>query len=106
MIGDQDLAIPQESNSTAWLTQTIWQTAREAGYGKQFPTHEVAMEDDHARFLSVGVAAVDLIDFTYGPNHDYWHTEKDTLDKLSSQSLKAVGDVVLLSLPAIEAKIK
>ena len=65
----------------------------------------MAIEDDHARFLSVGAAAVDLIDFDYGPGHTYWHTEKDTFDKLSAQSLKAVGDVVLLSLPAIETKL-
>lgn len=106
MVGDKDLAIPQEDNSTAWLTEAIWRTAREAGYSKQFLTTSQVMEDDHARFLSAGVAAVDLIDFDYGPNHDYWHTEQDTFDKLSAQSLKAVGDVVLLSLPAIEAKIK
>ena len=106
MIGDKDLAIQREDNSTAWLTDTIWQTAREAGYSKQFPTSSMSIEDDHARFLSVGAAAVDLIDFDYGPGHAYWHTEKDTFDKLSAQSLKAVGDVVLLSLPAIEAKLE
>jgi glutaminyl-peptide cyclotransferase len=106
MIGDKDLAIQREDNSTSWLTNVIWQTARESGYGKQFPTTSTAIEDDHVSFLAAGLAAVDLIDFTYGPNLAYWHTKEDTLDKISSQSLKAVGDVVLLSLPKIEALIK
>jgi hypothetical protein len=91
-----------EENSTPWLSQTIWRTAREAGYGKNFPMEPTNVEDDHSRFLAVGVAAVDLIDLEY----PHWHTAEDTLDKLSPQSLKAAGDVVLLSLPKLENQIK
>ena len=107
MIGDKDLQIPRESNSSAWLVQAIWETAGEAGYRKQFPTRSSYVEDDHSRFLEAGVPAVDLIDFEYGgQDNPYWHTKDDTLDKLSAQSLKAVGDVVLLSLPRIETQIR
>jgi glutaminyl-peptide cyclotransferase len=49
------------------------------------------MEDDHTPFLERGMRSVDIIDFDY----PYWHTTSDTLDKVSSQSLKAVGDVIL-----------
>ena len=107
MIGDKDLQLPQEENSSSWLTQAIWETARESGYGKYFPSRATSTEDDHSRFLEAGVSAVDLIDFTYGgPDSPYWHSKEDTLDKLSAQSLKVVGDVVLLSLPKIEALIR
>lgn len=107
MIGDKDLKIPREQNSSSWLTKAIWETAQETGYGKYFPAREQYTEDDHSRFLEAGVSAVDLIDFDYG-NSDtsYWHTKEDTLDKISAQSLKVVGDVVLLSLPKIEAQIR
>jgi Zn-dependent M28 family amino/carboxypeptidase len=60
-------------------------------------------------FLRAGVPAVDIIDFEYGSSHgenDYWHTKEDTLDKISPRSLKIVGDVILLSLPKIEAQIR
>ncbi|MBI1764884.1 MAG: M28 family peptidase [Acidobacteria bacterium] len=107
MIGDKDLKIPREQNSSSWLMQAIWETAQEAGYNKNFPARTTYTEDDHARFLEAGVSAVDLIDFEYGgPDNPYWHTKEDTLDKISAQSLKAVGDVVLLSLPKIEAQIR
>jgi hypothetical protein len=41
------------------------------------------------------VNAIDIIDFDYGPNHTWWHTPEDTMDKLSGKSLQAVGDVLM-----------
>jgi len=66
-------------------------------------------DDDHMPFLRAGIPAVDVIDFEYGDGREdnrYWHTADDTLDKISPQSLKIVGDVILLSLPKIEAQIR
>lgn len=110
MIGDKDLTIPREQTSSAWLVAAIWGTAREAGYGKQFPMRPFSIgDDDHMPFLRAGIPAVDIIDFEYGTgdgDNSYWHTPADTLDKVSAESLKVVGDVVLLSLPKIEQQIK
>ena len=53
------------------------------------------MEDDHIPFAREGVPVADLIDYSYGPNNAYWHTPQDTMDKLSAESLKIVGSVVL-----------
>jgi hypothetical protein len=36
----------------------------------------------------------------------YWHTEQDTLDKISPKTLQAVGDVIFASLPEIAKRIK
>jgi glutaminyl-peptide cyclotransferase len=41
------------------------------------------------------VAVLDVIDLDYGPGNSYWHTVKDTPDKLSAHSLQVVGDVVI-----------
>jgi Zn-dependent M28 family amino/carboxypeptidase len=95
MIGDSDLTIRREANSTAWLTDLLWEIAREKGYGAHFLEESIAVEDDHAPFLRLGVPAVDLIDFDYGPGNRYWHTSDDTIDKVSSRSLQIVGEVVL-----------
>ncbi len=54
------------------------------------------------RVIEAGVAAVDLIDFDYGPNHSYWHTAKDTLDHCSPLSLTIVGRVVTATLVELE----
>jgi hypothetical protein len=49
-----------------------------------------------------------LIDLDYGgpPGRNaYWHTAEDTLDKLSAESLRITGTVILEALPAIEAEL-
>ncbi len=110
MIGDKDLTVPREEGSSQWLVEAIWSTARRIGYAKEFPDRPFAVgDDDHMPFLRAGVPAVDIIDFEYGSSpeeNDYWHTKEDTLDKISPRSLKVIGDVVLLSLPKIEAQIR
>jgi Zn-dependent M28 family amino/carboxypeptidase len=94
MIGDKDLGIVQESYSSPSLRSLVWRTAADLGYGKYFLNSELAVEDDHLPFLKRGVNALDLIDFDYGQDNAYWHTEKDTMDKLSAHSLEVVGNVL------------
>ncbi len=110
MMGDKDLTIPREEGSSQWLVEAIWGTAQQLGHAKEFPSRPSSVgDDDHMPFLRAGVPAVDIIDFEYGSapgENDYWHTKEDTLDKISPRSLKIVGDVVLLSLPRIEAQIR
>lgn len=101
MIGDKDLNIKKEINSTYWLTDIIWEVARKQGYKEIFLSSLTIVEDDHIPFIKAGIPAVNIIDFEYGNNNCYWHTPQDTLDKLSPQSLKIVGDVILNSIPII-----
>jgi glutaminyl-peptide cyclotransferase len=102
MIGDRDLKILQEASSSPVLTKLVWQTAAELGYGSQFPSAQTAIDDDHMPFVRIGVPALDLIDFDYGPGHSWWHTELDTMDKLSARSLQVVGNVLLETLRRLE----
>jgi glutaminyl-peptide cyclotransferase len=100
MIGDRDLTISRESNSTTWLTDIIWATARRLNR-REFIDRELAIEDDHLPFLEAGVPSVDIIDLDY----PVWHTAGDTLDKVSAGSLQVVGDVLLAALPEIEKRL-
>ena len=102
MVGYRELELPRETNSTAWLTDIIWQTARELGHGRVFVESRQEVEDDHIHFLAAGIDAVDLIQLDGFP---HWHTAADTLDKISPQSLQIVGEVVLASLPRIEQHV-
>ncbi len=104
MIGDRDLGILQEMNSSAPLRDLVWRTADRLGYGKHFLRTDGATEDDHIPFLRRGVNALDLIDFDYGPGNSYWHTDKDTVDKLSAESFHIVGRVLLETLKELEAR--
>lgn len=101
MIGDKDLDIQREGESTPWLVDAIWKAAHALGYQKHFLESEHFISDDHLPFRDVGVPVVDLIDFNYGPQHSYWHTNLDTLDHISGESIKIVGDSVVRSLPEI-----
>jgi Zn-dependent M28 family amino/carboxypeptidase len=92
MIGDADLNIYREGNSDVRLTDEIWNTARDIGYPHIFiDEYRHSMLDDHTPFLEAGLPAIDIIDFDY----PYWHTIEDTPDKVSPESLKAVGDTLL-----------
>jgi hypothetical protein len=101
MIGDRDLRIRRDTNSTRWLTDVIWDAAKRLELDSAFITETTRVEDDHIPFLQAGVPAVDIIDLDYEP----WHTAKDTIDAVSARSLQIVGDVVLAALPQIEARL-
>ncbi|MFH1906297.1 MAG: M28 family peptidase [Chloroflexota bacterium] len=92
MVGDADLNIHIERTSDPQLTFEIWAQAAALGYENFFiPIPEYSMLDDHTPFLEAGIPAALLIDFDY----PYWHTTADTADKVSAQSLKAVGETLL-----------
>lgn len=101
MIGDADLNIRRERQSTSWLTDLIWASAERLGYGAHFLSDELSVEDDHLPFLREQLPAALIIDLDYAP----WHTPGDLLGAMSRRSLQVVGEVVLDSLPALETAL-
>lgn len=95
MIGDADLNIDHDQNSTPWLEDVVGEAAKRLGYQSHFFARENKVDDDHIPFMKRGVACADLIDFSYGYNNVFWHSPQDTPDKLSPKSLAIVGEVVL-----------
>ena len=98
MIGDRELNILEDMNSSTQLRQIVWAAARELNYGQYFTGLQSAIEDDHIPFARAGIPSLDIIDFDYGPNNSYWHTDRDTVDKLSAHSFQVVGEVLLRTL--------
>ena len=101
MIGDRNLNISQETESTGWLKTIVWDTAHSLGYTKEFLDNSLTVADDHIPYLRAGIPAMDIIDFDY----PHWHTAADTLDKTSARSLKVVGDVVYFALPEVDRRV-
>jgi glutaminyl-peptide cyclotransferase len=95
MIGDADLGVYRDENSTPWLENLVLQAATSMGYQSHFFTATTAVEDDHIPFARAGMPVADVIDLDYGYNNSFHHTAQDTLDKLSVESLKISGDVIL-----------
>jgi Zn-dependent M28 family amino/carboxypeptidase len=98
MIGDKNLDIKQDGNSTPALRRLVWKAAADLGYQAYFLNDLLTTDDDHMPFIKAGVPALDVIDFNYPP----WHTDDDTLDKISGQSLDVVGTVMLETIQRIE----
>jgi glutaminyl-peptide cyclotransferase len=97
MVGDADLNIYIERNSSSSLVTEIWDQASKLGYGNYFIQQaKYSMLDDHTPFLEAGIPAVDIVDFDY----PYWHTAADTPDKVSPKSLKIVGETLLTWMAA------
>ena len=103
MIGDRNLKLLAEHNSNPALRRLIWQTAEDLGYGAYLDRVPSYIEDDHMPFVRRGVAAVDLIDFEYGPSNTYWHTAEDTVDKLSADSFQVLGNLILEVIRRLES---
>src|SRR5690606_19059748 len=98
MVGDADLRIPIEPESLRAhpaLVERLWSTAEQLGHHAFVAEpSSVAIVDDHRFLTAAGIPSVLLIDHDYPP----WHTRRDTIDQVSSQSLHAVGQTVLVTL--------
>jgi Zn-dependent M28 family amino/carboxypeptidase len=91
MVGDADLNIYIERNSSSSLVTGIWGEAAKLGDKDYFiQTEKYSLADDHTPFLDAGIQAVDIIDFDY----PFWHTSADTPDKVSPKSLQIVGETL------------
>jgi glutaminyl-peptide cyclotransferase len=90
-VGNRGLRLPREGSSNIALWRRVRAAARAVGARRTFPADvgEVII-DDHTPFLRAGVAAVDLIDWSY-PGHEL----SDRLDMLSRASLDAVGETIV-----------
>jgi len=99
MIGDKDLNIDKDANSTPWLLDLLAKAAKNTGHSSYIFKNSTEVEDDHIPFKQRGVPVLDLIDLDYGPptqerpEGSFHHTELDTLDKVSPKSLQISGDL-------------
>lgn len=89
-VGNKDLRLPREASSSESLWSRLLIAAETVG-AERFFSNEAGptIIDDHTPFLRAGVPAIDLIDWTY-PGHSL----EDGIDKLSPESLDAVGETV------------
>ncbi len=105
MVGDCNLDIAHEGNSDPGLYRLFADAAeKQTGSPAPFEGTTAPVIDDHSPFAEVGIPAVDLIDFDYGPGPApgaFWHTRRDTLRHVCAHSLGAVGSPAWAVLPAI-----
>ena len=92
MIGDADLTITLPPNTPAELAGKLFSAAEALGTRKYLSYHVGDILDDHVPLQTIArIPAIDLIDFDY----PHWHQPSDTLDKLSPESLRIVGQMTV-----------
>ncbi len=103
MIGDRSLQIFQETISldvAPEVVARVWRQAESLGYANKFIQQpKYSVRDDHVPLQAVGIKAIDVIDIDY----PYHHTLEDTEDKVSLESMQAVGTVAVALIRELEA---
>ena len=98
MLGDRELSIQIPRNVSDELATLAIASARACGLPADLVARrEILVKDDHLSFFQAGFPSLLLIDFDYGSEsglNDYWHTAKDTMDRISADSLEKSGRLV------------
>jgi len=102
MMGDKDLTINRDYNSSQDIWRLFVNCSQALGYADIARGSATYMYDDHVPFLQAGIPSLDIIDFSYGPDNSYWHTEQDTADKVSLDSIYQIIKVVLCMLETLD----
>jgi len=89
-----------DTGSAASLRTLFWDAADALGYGASFPRQGGPIQDDHVPFLNAGVRALDVIDFE--SQGTFWHTPRDTMDKLAAHSFEVIGTVLVRVIGELE----
>jgi Peptidase family M28 len=100
MVGDRSLGITLPADSPAAMARDIFAAAAALKLRDYFSYFDRDLIDDHVPLNAIGIPTLDIIDFDF----PWWHTEGDTIDKISAQSLQIVGSVALYYLAQFALK--
>ncbi|MGY8754352.1 MAG: M28 family peptidase [Candidatus Poseidoniales archaeon] len=101
MVGDEylTLAPTYPGNQSLWnRTTSLFECDDNISEVNYASNNSQSVLDDHVWAMNKGIPSIDIIDIKYGPNasewQGYWHTHNDTADKVSADSLEAVGSML------------
>ncbi len=104
MVGAKEARIAREGYSAIAapaVVDRVWSVAGRMGYGHIFVNESgLTLIDDHKNLIDAGIRAIDVI----GWHYPAWHTPDDTVDKLSVETLEAVGNVAVAVLREVDSE--
>jgi hypothetical protein len=101
MIGEKDVLLTLPNDSPKNLADGLFAAADQLGTRRHIGYYGTDILDDHVPLQHIArIPAIDLIDMDYNA----WHTSADTLDKLSPDSLRIIGQMTLWFLARELAK--
>ncbi len=100
LVGDVQADYHQEPISLQYapdVVKKVWDLAAELGITQFKQSRGMTVVDDHWILnRDAGIPAIDITESI--SDYPYWHTREDTWDKLSAESLEAVGRVLVAVL--------
>ena len=100
MVGDKSLTVTLPPESPADLASSLLAAADALKVREHFTYFDRDITDDHTPLNTIGIPVIDIIDFDFPA----WHTAGDTLDQISAESLRIVGQVSLYALAHSELR--
>ncbi|HLN54170.1 MAG TPA: M28 family peptidase [Lentimicrobium sp.] len=102
MVGAEGAVFAQEGNSRYYapnIVRKVWETADRIGFGNFFINRNSGQVIDDHLYINenLRIPTIDIIDYSDERDKgffDYWHTVGDDIDKISKETLKAVGQTV------------
>lgn len=102
MVGAPDAVFYYELISKQYasgIVRKVWETAQASGYNKYFISKDGGgIEDDHVHVIkNRKIPCIDIIHYDPDMNGfaSYWHTRDDSMENISKETLKAVGQTLL-----------
>lgn len=105
MIGDKNLTYVRSRGVDEKLFSYFEQALAEMKESDKLETQWTYVMDDHTPFVEAGIPSLHLMDFTYGSHSSpgiFWHTENDTMENISAESLSITGEAILRVLKKIQ----
>lgn len=103
MVGGPNAIFTKEGTSMQYaphVVKKVWNKAAELGYSSFFKNQKTKpLIDDHYYVNPItNIPTIDIIEFDQTSNSNFnkhWHTQKDNMDNIDRQTLKAVGQTIL-----------
>lgn len=104
MVGAEDARFLKERFSMYYashIVEKVWERAGIMGYDNYFVDEKGGMINDDHYYINeiIGIPTIDIIHLDpaskNGSFFEHWHTKEDSIDKISPETLRVVGEVVL-----------
>ncbi len=111
MVGDKQAVFPQEPYSLQYapdVVNMIWSIAAQLNATDFSDRQSEAIYDDHIPLNQAGLSTIDIIDSGLigdrSPikRRNYWHSEHDTMENISKETLQQVGNVLTYLIYSIQ----
>ncbi|MCB0327327.1 MAG: M28 family peptidase [Bdellovibrionales bacterium] len=109
MIGDKDLQLIKAAGIDLSLLDRLRKVLRDMKKEDLLSDRWMGVADDHSPFVELNLPVLHLMDFTFGgkvPPGTLWHTEKDTIENISQESLSTVAEVIIRLLEDLDKSTK